>query len=363
MTQRPQQSERHDREQYFFDVATRDALVEALVDYDHVCCLCAPTLAEALAKRGQQATLLDLDERFAHVAGFRRYDLTRPDWIETQFDVIVSDPPFFTVSLTQLHRALAMLAHHRVEMPVLVAYLTRRDRKLLTTFAALGFCPTGFFPSYATVADTEKNEIQFYGTAPLPERGSSAWMDRVAKRTSKFLSLVLRHDPDRIGITLGAGGWTGTEALLRAANQHGVALNRALLEHVVATNAKQRFALSDDGARIRANQGHSVQIDLGLTPVAPPAVLFHGTARKNLASIHAQGLVRRQRHHVHLSADEATARTVGQRHGTPVVLRVEAARMHGDGHVFYRSDNGVWLTEAVPPTYLTLPDGSPPPRP
>ncbi|MEO0740179.1 MAG: RNA 2'-phosphotransferase [Bacteroidota bacterium] len=359
----PAIDERHDREQYFFDADTRDALADALAAYDHVCCFCAPTLAETLAKRGQQVTLLDLDGRFADVPGFQRYDLTKPEWLEAEFDVIVCDPPFFTVSLTQLRQALAMLSHHRAEVPVLVAYLTRRDRKLLTTFADHDFWPTGFFPSYKTVADTEKNEIQFYGNVPLPNRGGSNWMDRVAKSTSKFLSLVLRHDPGRIGITLGARGWTDAAALIGAANRHGVALNRALLEHVVATNAKQRFALSDDSTRVRANQGHSVQIDLGLTPSEPPAVLYHGTARKNLGSIRAHGLVKRQRHHVHLSVDTETAAKVGQRHGKPVVLTVDAARMQADGHVFFRSENGVWLTGVVPAAYLTAPDGFPPQTP
>ncbi|MEL7169013.1 MAG: RNA 2'-phosphotransferase [Bacteroidota bacterium] len=359
----PTIDERHDREQYFFDADTRDALADALAAYDHVCCLCAPTLAEALAKRGQQVTLLDLDERFAHVPGFQRYDLTKPEWLESEFDVIVCDPPFFTVSLTQLRQALATLSHHRTEVPVLVSYLTRRDRKLLTTFADYDFRPTGFFPSYETVADTQKNEIQFYGNVPLQNRGGVDWMDRVAKTTSKFLSLVLRHDPDRIGITLEEGGWTDAAALIGAANQHGVALNRTLLEHVVATNAKQRFALSDDGTCIRANQGHSVNIDLGLTPSEPPTVLYHGTARKNLDSIRAHGLVRRQRHHVHLSADTETATKVGQRHGKPVVLTVDAAQMNADGFTFYRSENGVWLTDAVPAAYLTGPDDFPPQTP
>ncbi|MEL6613290.1 MAG: hypothetical protein AAFQ53_14415, partial [Bacteroidota bacterium] len=126
---------------------TRDALADALAAYGYVCCLCAPTLAETLVKRGQQVTLLDLDERFAHVPGFQRYDLTKPEWLESEFDVIVCDPPFFTVSLTQLRQALATLSHHRTEVPVLVSYLTRRDRKILTNFAEYDFRPTGFYPS------------------------------------------------------------------------------------------------------------------------------------------------------------------------------------------------------------------------
>jgi putative RNA 2'-phosphotransferase len=134
-----------------------------------------------------------------------------------------------------------------------------------------------------------------------------------------------------------------------------VALDRATLDRVVGENDKQRFALSADGRRIRASQGHSVAVELGLEPREPPAVLFHGTADRNLDSIRAEGLRPGRRTHVHLSADEATATAVGRRHGRPVVLRVHAGRMHAAGHAFYRSDNGVWLTARVPAADIGFP--------
>lgn len=177
-------------------------------------------------------------------------------------------------------------------------------------------------------------------------------MPRDLVRLSKFLSLVLRHRPERIGLTLDAGGWANVDELLRRARASDEPMTRARLERVVRENDKQRFAFSADGTRIRARQGHSIDVDLGLTPVVPPDVLYHGTARRNLASIRTEGLLRRRRHRVHLSPNAATARRVGQRHGPPVVLVVAATTMHADGHVFYRTDNGVWLTEAVPPAYL-----------
>lgn len=175
-------------------------------------------------------------------------------------------------------------------------------------------------------------------------------------RLSKFLSLVLRHDPGRIAITLDPQGWVEVTELLAAANRHGVALDHATLLRIVADNDKQRFALSDDGTRIRASQGHSVAVDLALQPLAPPAYLYHGTASRFLAAIRQEGLRKRSRQHVHLSADAQTAQAVGQRHGAPIVLTVRAAAMAADGHEFYRSANGVWLTDAVPPRYLDIPD-------
>lgn len=169
---------------------------------------------------------------------------------------------------------------------------------------------------------------------------------------SKFLSFVLRHQPQAIGITLDSQGWVAVDELLSAAARHGKSISRAQLEEVVATNDKRRFALSNDGVRIRANQGHSVEVDLALTPLAPPELLYHGTVERFLESIRVQGLLRGERHHVHLSPDRETAQRVGQRRGRPVVLVVEAGRMHRDGHVFRRSENGVWLADAVPPEYL-----------
>ena len=181
-------------------------------------------------------------------------------------------------------------------------------------------------------------------------------MDASLVRTSKFLSKVLRHAPESVGLRLDEAGWVDVDELLAAAGRAGVALDRPTLERVVAENDKQRFALSPDGVRIRASQGHSVTVELGLEPVVPPDVLFHGTADRNLDSIRAQGLVPGRRTHVHLSADEATAVNVGRRHGRPVVLRVRAGEMHRAGHPFYRSDNGVWLTGAVPPAHIDFPE-------
>lgn len=175
------------------------------------------------------------------------------------------------------------------------------------------------------------------------------------EKVSKFLSLVLRHKPEEIGITLDDAGWVSVEELLQACNQNDFALDRALLEAVVAGSDKQRFAFSADGAMIRANQGHSVDVSLGLQPIEPPALLYHGTASRFLESIHEHGLIKQQRTHVHLSADLETASKVGVRHGKLVVLKVAAGRMHAAGLLFYKSANGVWLTDKVPPDYLEFP--------
>ena len=171
-------------------------------------------------------------------------------------------------------------------------------------------------------------------------------------KVSKYLSRHLRHDPQRLGLTLETGGWVAVEDLLRACADRGFALSVAELEEVVARNDKQRFSFDDGRTRIRANQGHSVEVDLGLEPSAPPSVLFHGTAERNVGPILREGLERRGRHHVHLSGDPETAVRVGARHGRPVVLEVDAAAMAADDHEFLVSANGVWLTDAVPPRYL-----------
>lgn len=176
--------------------------------------------------------------------------------------------------------------------------------------------------------------------------------------TSKLLSYVLRHRPDSIGLALDAHGWADVDALLARLAAAGHAIDLALIEQVVAGNDKQRFAFSEDRTRIRASQGHSVNVDLALAPAEPPAVLYHGTASRFLKSILAQGLRASGRHHVHLSADVETARRVGARHGFPAILRVDTRRMRADGIVFYRSDNGVWLTETVLPRYLAISDGA-----
>lgn len=173
-------------------------------------------------------------------------------------------------------------------------------------------------------------------------------------RISKFLSLVLRHDPGRIGITLDDAGWTDVAALIAACTAHGVPITRDELAAIVASSDKQRFALSADGARIRANQGHSVEVDLQLPPAHPPALLFHGTVEPALASIRAEGLVRGKRHDVHLSRDIETAIKVGARRGKPVILTIRAGDMAAAGHVFRCSANGVWLVERVPPEFIVF---------
>jgi putative RNA 2'-phosphotransferase len=177
--------------------------------------------------------------------------------------------------------------------------------------------------------------------------------DKSRTSTSKFLSYALRHEPAAVGITLDAAGWVAIDALLDACARHGRPLSRADLEEIVITSAKQRFAISEDGGRIRANQGHSTAVDLGYAPAEPPAVLFHGTAAQRLPSIRDQGLRRMERHHVHLSPDEATARAVGSRHGPPVVLHIDAQAMRRAGHLFFVTPNGVWLTDAVPSTFIS----------
>lgn len=169
--------------------------------------------------------------------------------------------------------------------------------------------------------------------------------------TSKFLSLVLRHQPEVIGLILDDSGWADIDTLIRLSQAHKP-LTRALIEQVVEENSKQRFAISDDGRRIRANQGHSIDVELGLQPLAPPTLLYHGTATRFVDAIRREGLVKRSRQHVHLSADADTATAVGARHGKPAVLIVRAGEMAAAGHAFFRSENGVWLTDAVPVGFI-----------
>lgn len=183
--------------------------------------------------------------------------------------------------------------------------------------------------------------------------GTMRPMDQV--RVSKLLSKVLRHAPASACVALDRGGWVPVRELLAGLAARGTSLSRADLERVVAGSDKRRFELDEPGDRIRARQGHSVPVDLGLIPVPPPGVLFHGTPERNLPGILRTGLVRGRRHHVHLSPDVDTATRVGARRGRPVVLTVDAAAMAHDGHAFYLTSNGVWLTDAVPPHYLAVP--------
>jgi putative RNA 2'-phosphotransferase len=172
---------------------------------------------------------------------------------------------------------------------------------------------------------------------------------------SKFLSLVLRHEPSRFGLTLDAAGWVEVDALLAACAREGTPLTREKLAALVAGNDKQRFAFDETHRRIRANQGHSVAVELGYTPQQPPEHLYHGTVDKFLPAIREQGLRKGERHHVHLSANRGIAAKVGARRGEPVVLLVNAGAMHRAGHKFFISPNGVWLVDAVPPEFLGFP--------
>lgn len=177
--------------------------------------------------------------------------------------------------------------------------------------------------------------------------------ERRLVRISKYLAKHLRHRPERIGIELDAHGWVEIDALLAATAAHGFPISREELEEVVARNDKRRFMI--DGDRIRANQGHTVPVDLDLPVVEPPPLLYHGTVARNLPAIRMEGLRRMARHHVHLSPDRETARAVGARRGEPVVLVVEAGAMHAAGHEFRVSANGVWLVHHVPPQFIRFP--------
>jgi putative RNA 2'-phosphotransferase len=172
------------------------------------------------------------------------------------------------------------------------------------------------------------------------------------KQLSKFLALVLRHQPQKLDLNLDRGGWADTEQLIQNMQSRGMNVDLDAIREVVATNNKQRFKLSEDGKRIRANQGHSIPVDLGLVPQAPPALLYHGTAVQNQHSILEKGLLPGKRQHVHLSLDQETARQVGQRHGKPIIFTVNTQAMAADGLSFYCSENGVWLTDHVPPKYF-----------
>lgn len=179
-------------------------------------------------------------------------------------------------------------------------------------------------------------------------------MDKTRQtKISKYLSKHLRHTPERLGLTLAIGGWVSVDELLSACAAHQFPITRAELEEVVATSDKQRFSFDQTRTRIRANQGHSVEVDLELQPQTPPDVLYHGTGEGSVSAILQSGLLKMSRHHVHLSKDMETARKVGMRHGRPVILAIDAAAMQKAGFTFYCSDNGVWLVDEVPPQHLT----------
>lgn len=173
-------------------------------------------------------------------------------------------------------------------------------------------------------------------------------------KVSKYLSKHLRHQPERLGLILEDGGWVRVEDLLGACTENNFPITLDELKEVVGRNDKKRFSFDASGERIRANQGHSVEIDLQLKPQTPPARLFHGTATRNAAMIRERGLLKMARHHVHLSADTETARRVGARHGKPLIFEVDTAAMLENGFEFFVSENGVWLVETVPPEFLKV---------
>jgi putative RNA 2'-phosphotransferase len=175
-------------------------------------------------------------------------------------------------------------------------------------------------------------------------------------RISKFLSMVLRHKPETIGLSPDKNGWVDATSLIEKMNEHGFNVTAEIIEHIVATNNKKRFMLDETKTMIRASQGHSIEIDLGLQEKEPPEYLYHGTGEKSVGSILANGLERRNRQHVHLSSDIQTATVVGKRHGNPKVFIIAAKTMKAEGFSFYLSDNNVWLVDKVPASYLTLLD-------
>lgn len=173
-------------------------------------------------------------------------------------------------------------------------------------------------------------------------------------KLGRFLSLVLRHNPDAAGISLDGHGWADVEALLNGVRGTGRQIDRETLERIVRENNKQRYSFNEDHTKIRANQGHSLQVDVELRETKPPRDLYHGTAARFLSAIQAEGIKKMTRQHVHLSGDYQTAVAVGRRHGAPVVLRIDAGAMAQNGVRFYRSENGVWLCEYVPPEYFCV---------
>ncbi|WP_407404014.1 RNA 2'-phosphotransferase [Chryseobacterium sp.] len=173
------------------------------------------------------------------------------------------------------------------------------------------------------------------------------------KKVSKFLSLILRHQPETIHLNLDEHGWANVEELRTKSSKKRIYFTLKELEEVVETNDKKRFIFNKDKTKIRANQGHSIDIDLALKPQQPPEYLYHGTADVHVASILEKGIEKRSRQHVHLSQDKETATKVGRRHGKPIILTIRTGKMHEDGILFYLSENGVWLTDFVDPKYIS----------
>ena len=171
------------------------------------------------------------------------------------------------------------------------------------------------------------------------------------KKTSKFISLILRHKPETIGISLDEHGWANVAELIEGISKTQY-IDMAMLEEIVDTDNKQRYSFNEDKTLIRANQGHSIPVDVELPKKQPPVILYHGTGEKYVSSIDEQGLIPKSRLYVHLSKDEETAKMVGSRHGKPVIYEIHAGQMYAEGYTFYLSVNGVWLTKLVPVKYM-----------
>lgn len=179
-------------------------------------------------------------------------------------------------------------------------------------------------------------------------------MEQQLKHISKLMSLVLRHQPEAIGLHVNENGWASVEELIQKINESGTTVNFDIIKTVVNTNDKKRFAFNNDNTMIRASQGHSIEVELNLKPITPPDVLFHGTASRFVKSILKDGLIKQQRQHVHLSQNKETATAVGARHGKPVILTIDAKAMVNDNFLFFLSDNNVWLVDSVPVQYITI---------
>lgn len=220
---------------------------------------------------------------------------------------------------------------------------------MLNTTAVSNCC--GFLLHFNPVAIPEVNKMQKTKRQFKPETE-----ERRLERISKFISMILRHKPEVIGITLDEHGWADVNELIKGINDTGeeVEFSKDTLETIVKTDKKQRYSFSQDKTLIRANQGHSIPVDVELEKKEPPKVLYHGTGVKSVKAIQEQGLLPMERLYVHLSTDVETATNVGKRHGTPVIFKVNAEQMQKDGYDFFQSVNGVWLTKEVPTKYLEL---------
>lgn len=220
---------------------------------------------------------------------------------------------------------------------------------LINTTAVSNCC--GFLLHFSPVTIPEVNKMQETKRQFKPETE-----ERRLERLSKFISMILRHKPQVIGITLDEHGWADVDELIKGINETGeeIEFSKDTLETIVKTDKKQRYSFSQDKTLIRANQGHSIPVDVELEKKEPPKVLYHGTGVKSVKAIQEQGLLPMERLYVHLSIDVKTATNVGKRHGTPVIFQVNTEQMQKDGYDFFQSVNGVWLTKEVPAKYLEL---------